>query len=200
MTSTNQTNQKRVAILIENHFEDLEFIIPETALKQAGAKITVLGSRMNEKYSGKRGKIMRHPDATVSEMRACDFDAIVIPVGEIRANHFAVKLVSEAMGQDKIIATIGNGLQVLIETKQLSGRKVTGFHTIRTDLENAGAIYLKDSLVVDGNLITARRSGDLPIFTTKLLKCLGLEIKGTTLAIANLHGGNWDKAGVALAG
>ena len=144
MTSTKQTNSKRVAILIENQFEDLQLTIPETALKQAGAEITVLGSRMNEKYSGKRGKIFRNPDATVSEMRASDFDAIVIPVGAIRTNPFAVKFVSAAIALDKIIATVGCGLQVLIETKQLSGKKVTGFHSIRTDIENAGAIYAKD--------------------------------------------------------
>lgn len=200
MTSTNKTNSKRVAILIENHFEDLELQITETALKSAGAKITVLGSRMNEKYCGKRGKVIRHPDATVSEMRASDFDAIVIIVGEIRANPFAVKLVSEAMNQEKIIATIGYGLQVLIDTKQLNGKKVTAFRSIRTDIENAGAMYSKDPLVVDGNLITARQPGDLPLFATKLLECLELKIKGMNLPKTSDRSFAWWELGQSWGG
>jgi len=195
MTSTKQTNSKRVAILIENQFEDLQLIIPETALKQAGAEITVLGSRMNEKYAGKRGKVFRNPDATVSEMRASDFDAIVIPVGAIRTNPFAVKFVSAAIALDKIIAAVGCGLQVLIETKQLSGKKVTGFHSIRTDLENAGAIYVKDPVVVDGYLITARKPADLPMFTTTLLDRLELTIKGMTLPETSDRTFAWWKLG-----
>lgn len=200
MKPTNQTSAKRVAILIENQFEDLELQIPETALKQAGAKVILLGSRMNEKYCGKRGKIIRYPDATASEMRASDFDAILILVGEIRANPFAVRLVSEAIDRNKIVATIGYGLQVLIDTKQLSGKKVTAFPSIRTDVENAGATYLKDSVVVDGNLITARRPGDLPIFTTTLLNHLELEIKGTTLPQISDRTFAWWKLGQSWGG
>jgi len=193
MKFTNQTNSKRIAILIENQFHDFQLQIPQTALKQAGAKVILLGSRMNERYSSKSGKITYYPDATPSEMRASDFDAIFIIVGEIRANPFAVSLVNEAIDLNKIISTVDYGIQILIDTKKLSGKKVTANPSIRIDLENAGAIYLKDSVVVDNNLITARGTGALPILTTTLLNHLELKIKGTTLPQINDRTFAWWK-------
>jgi protease I len=72
---------KRVAILIDQKFEDCEFQIPYNALKQAGARVAVLGSRMNEKYRGKQGQVSIKPDGTVTEARPEDFDAVIIPGG-----------------------------------------------------------------------------------------------------------------------
>ncbi len=194
MTSTNQASIPRVAILMENQFEDYLFQVPYQALNQAGAKTTIIGSRMNEEYQGKRGKVSCKPDETATEVRASDFDGFVIPVGNIRANPFAVSLIREAMAQDKAIAVVGYGIQLLIETEQLSGKRVTGLQLIRKDIENAGAEYIGGPVVVDGNLITARRPGDIPIFTNSLLKYLKLEIPEETPAThKNHHTFEWWK-------
>lgn len=179
MVSTSETPTKRVAILLENSFEDSEFQIPQTALKQAGAEVIILGSRMNDEYKGKRGKVTAKPNATATEVRAEDFDAIVIPGGvapdKIRTNPNAVSLVAEAMNQNKLIAAICHGPQVLIEANLLQGKRATGFRAIRQDLINAGADYLDEPIVIDGNLITARQPGDLAIFTAAILTRLQLD-------------------------
>lgn len=180
MPSTNQASSKQVGILMENQFEDYLFQIPYQALQKAGAKVKILGSRMNEEYHGKRGKVSCKPDDTATEVRASDFDAFVIPVGNIRANPFVVSLIAEAMAQEKAIAAVGYGIQILIETDQLPGKRVTGLESLRKDIENAGANYIGGPVVVDGNLITARRSSDVAIMANSLIKYLKLEIKEET--------------------
>ncbi|MEW6491339.1 MAG: DJ-1/PfpI/YhbO family deglycase/protease [Cyanobacteriota bacterium] len=184
MTITNQT-QKRVAILIDQKFEDSEFQIPYKALQQAGAQVVVLGSRMNEKYEGKQGQVSIKPDGTVTEARPEDFDAVVIPGGmapdTIRNNPNAVKFVQKAMELDKLVAAVCHGPQVLIEGDLLKGKNATGFVSIRKDMINAGANYLDEPLVVHSNLITSRQPGDLAIFTTAILTRLGLGIPNQVL-------------------
>lgn len=183
--ATNGFPTIRVGILIENQFEDSEFQVPYTALQQAGATTVVLGTRMNEEYRGKQGKVTIAPDATLAEVRAEDFDAIVIPGGvapdKIRVNPYALRLVADAIAQDKLVAAVCHGPQVLIDAELLQGKQITGFRAIRKDIQNAGATYVNDALVVDGNLITARQPGDLALFTTAILNRLGLTIEGTLL-------------------
>ncbi|MGJ3252722.1 MAG: DJ-1/PfpI/YhbO family deglycase/protease [Elainellaceae cyanobacterium] len=184
MANANGSRQKRVAILIENHFEDSEFSIPYNALQKAGANVTVLGSRMNEEYKGKRGQATIKPTATATEVRSEDFDAIVIPGGaapdRIRTNPNAVRLVIDAMAQNKLVAAVCHGPQVLIEADQLRNRQATGYRSIRVDMQNAGATYVDEPVVVDKNLITSRRPGDLSLFTVMVLSNLGVGIDGTT--------------------
>lgn len=173
-------NSKRVAILVDQKFEDSEFQIPYKALQQAGAIISILGSRMNEKYQGKEGQVSIKPDGTFTEARPTDFDAVVIPGGmapdTMRTNPNAVKFVQEATELGILVAAVCHGPQMLIEGDLLKGKKATGFVAIRKDMINAGADYQDESLVVDGNLITSRQPGDLAIFTTAILSRLGLNI------------------------
>jgi protease I len=182
-SSQNGSSQTRVAILVENGFEDSEFQVPYTALKRTAADVVVLGTRMNEEYRGKRGKVSIRPDATTTEVLSDDFDAIIIPGGHapdhIRINDQAVKMVMNAMAQGKLIAAVCHGPQVLIEADQLRNKQATGFRAIRKDIQNAGATYIDEPVVVDGNLITARRPGDLPMFTTMVLSYLGLQMEET---------------------
>jgi protease I len=174
------TNKKQVAILVEQKFEDSEFQIPYKALKQAGAEVTVLGSRMNEKYQGKQGHVSIKPDGTFTEARAEDFEAIVIPGGmapdTMRTNPNAVHFVQKAMQLNKLVAAVCHGPQMLIEADLLQGKNATGFTSIHKDMINAGANYLNEPLVEDGNLITSRQPGDLAIFATAILTRLGLQI------------------------
>ncbi|MEJ7711068.1 MAG: DJ-1/PfpI/YhbO family deglycase/protease [Pyrinomonadaceae bacterium] len=190
---------KKVAILIENNVEDSEFQVPFTALKAAGAEVTVLGSRMNEAYQGKEGKVSQKADATTTDARAEEFDAVVIPGGMapdvMRTNMKTVRFVQEAMNQGKLVAAVCHGPQLLIEGDLLRGKRATGFRAIRKDMQNAGAQYMDEPLVVDGNLITSRQPGDLPIFTAEIIKRLGLTIANTELPAANEMNAQWWKFG-----
>lgn len=200
----NYSHSKRIAILIDGGFEDSEFLVPRTALNRTDAVLTVLGSRMNEEYKGKRGKVSVQPDATTAEVRSEDFDAIYIPGGHapdrMRRNDQAVRLVMNAMAQEKMVASICHGPQMLIEADQLQGRRATGFRSIRKDIQNAGATYLNDPVVVDGNLITARRPGDLPLFTVTLLGMLGLVVTGEALPAPNELEDEWWQLGAQWGG
>ena len=200
MVSTERDNLKRVAILIENQFEDFLFQVPYQALQKAGAKVSIIGSRMNEEYHGKRGKVTYKPDDTATEIRADDFDGFVIPVGNIRANPFVVSAIASAMAQDKAIAVVGYGIQVLIETDSLKGKRVTGLESLRKDIENAGADYLGGPVIADGNLITARRPSDIAIMTNSLIKYLDLEIKEETPADHQVHTFDWWRIAEAWGG
>ncbi|HYN83998.1 MAG TPA: DJ-1/PfpI/YhbO family deglycase/protease [Pyrinomonadaceae bacterium] len=183
MTEKNQP--KRVAILIEQHVEDSEFQIPYAALQEAGAEVTVLGSRVNETYTGKQMKLNIKADATTTDARAEDFDAVVIPGGmapdKMRTNMKTVRFVQDAFNSGKLIAAICHGPQVLIEGDLLRGKRATGFRAIRKDMQNAGTQFENAPVVSDGNLLTSRRPGDLPLFTSAVISRLGLSVKGKTL-------------------
>jgi protease I len=200
MTHSSTTPKQRIAILLEDQFEDVMFQVLNTALHKVGAVVTVLGSRMNEAYKGRHDTVSVRPAATPTETRAEDFDAIVIPVGHIRANPNVIHLVSQMMRQGKLVAAIGYGPQILIDAEQLQGKHATGLRSIRKDLENAGAMYVNESVATDGNLVTARQSGDLPQFITATLHHLGLTIRGTTLPDINDRSYAWWKLGEAWGG
>ena len=189
----NKMTSIRIAILIENQFDDFLLQIPKAALEKAGAKVAILGSRMNEEYHGKHGKISCKPDDTATEVRADDFDGFIVPVGHIRANPFAVSLIAEAIDRDQVIAVAGYGIQVLIETDRLEGKRVTGLESLRKDIENAGADYIGGPVVADGNLITARRPSDIAIMANSLIKYLGLQIPAETPAEHQAHSFDWWK-------
>jgi protease I len=196
---TAKIEKTKVAILVEKNFEDSEFQIPYTALQEAGAEVTVLGSRINENYAGKQGKVSIKADATTTEMRAADFDAVIIPGGmapdTMRTNMKTVRFVEDAMQQGKLVAAVCHGPQVLIEGDLLKGKRATGFRAIRKDMQNAGAKFEDAPLVVDGNLITSRRPGDLPIFATAILKHLNLSIKDTVLPDEKNLDADWWQLG-----
>jgi len=193
-----ETATKKVAILIENHVEDSEFLIPYNALNEAGAEVTVLGSRMNEKYQGKQLKLSVEADSTTTDALAETFDAVIIPGGmapdKMRTNMKTVRFVQDAVERGKLVAAICHGPQVLIEGELLQGKRATGFRAIRKDMQNAGANYEDAPIVRDGNLFTSRRPGDLPIFTAAILRHLGLdaELKDVVLPDeANLAADWW---------
>ncbi|MBD2384988.1 DJ-1/PfpI/YhbO family deglycase/protease [Cylindrospermum sp. FACHB-282] len=200
----NSSGKKKVAILIEHGVEDVEFTVPYNGLKQAKIEIVVLGSRMNEKYKGKRGKLTMQPDGTTTEAIASEFDAVIIPGGiapdKMRRNLNTVRFVQEAMQQGKLVAAICHGAQVLIEGDLLKGKQATGFIAIRKDMINAGANYLDEPLVVDENLITSREPGDLAIFTTAILNRLGYGGKEVALPNEKDTSAEWWKLADAWGG
>lgn len=197
--ATKQSTTTKVAILVEKNFEDSEFQIPYNALKAAGAEVTVLGSRMNETYAGKEGKASIKPDGTTTESRAADFDAVVIPGGmapdTMRTNMKTVRFVQDAVEQGKLVAAVCHGPQLLIEGDLLRGKRATGFRAIRKDMQNAGADYVDEPLVTDGQLITSRRPSDVPIFTAAILNHLGLKLEDKEVPAESDRNADWLSLG-----
>ena len=113
----------------------------------------------------------------------------------MRTNAKTVKFVAAALEAGKWVAAVCHGPQVLIEADLLRGKQATGFKSIRKDMQNAGAEVLDQALVVDGNLLTSRRPGDLPVFTTAILTRLGLSLPDTTLPSETDRNAGWWKLG-----
>jgi protease I len=166
---------KKVIILVEQMFNDLEFWYPYYRLKEAGAQVTVVGSGSAEQYTGKSGtqiKVGLHAD----QVKADKFDAIVIPGGyapdHMRRYPQMVMLVKDLFETQKPVAAICHAGWMLASAKILEGRSVTSFFAIKDDLIHAGAQWVDEEVVVDGNLITSRKPDDLPAFMKAVISAL----------------------------
>ena len=171
---------KRIAILVEEGFEDSELIESYRAMRDAGAKVVVVGSGSKSSYRGKRGKSIITADAIADKVKAADFDAIIIPGGyapdKMRLHHSMVDLVRKAYDSGRIIAAICHGPQLLISADILRGRRVTSWPSITIDLKNAGAEWVDDAMVQDGNIITSRKPADLPRFNKAIIMALSTQL------------------------
>ncbi|MBN1376011.1 MAG: type 1 glutamine amidotransferase [Dehalococcoidia bacterium] len=171
---------KRVAILVEEGYEDSELVEPVRAMKDAGARIIFIGNDMNKTYKGKRGVTSIHPDTTADKIGIDEFDAIIIPGGhapeKMRLYQAMIDLVKKAFETGKIIAAVCHGPQLLISADILKGRRVTSWPSIAVDLENAGANWIDAPVIRDGSIITSRKPADLPKFNKAIVEAL-LEVK-----------------------
>lgn len=169
-------NGKRIAILAEEGFEDSELIEPMRAMKNAGAKVLILGTGSKETYTGKRESATVKVDATADKVRAEDLDAIIIPGGyapdKMRLHQSMVDLVRKAHDAGKLIAAICHGPQLLISAEIVRGRRVTSWPSVAVDLRNAGADWVDAPVAQDGNLITSRKPADLPRFNKAIIEAL----------------------------
>jgi protease I len=167
---------KRIAILAEEGFEDTELTEPLRAMKDAGARVVVVGSGSQKSYRGKRGKATVTVDTTAEKVDAQDFDAIIVPGGyapdKMRLHQSMVDLVKKAYDAGKIIAAVCHGPQLLISAGIVSGRRVTSWPSVAIDLKNAGSIWVDDPVVQDRNLITSRKPADLPRFNKAIIEAL----------------------------
>jgi len=168
--------RKRIAILAEDDFEDSELTEPLKAMKNADARVVIVGSGSKETYQGKRGRARVKVDITADQARAEDFDAIIIPGGyapdKMRLHQPMVDLVRKAHDLGKIIAAICHGPQLLISADVVRGRRVTSWPSVAIDLKNAGAEWVDEPVVQDGNLITSRKPADLPRFNKAITDAL----------------------------
>jgi protease I len=168
---------KRIAILAEQDFEDVELMEPLKAMKEAGAQIFIVGSGSQTSYQGKRGKATIKVDIDADKVRADDFDAIIIPGGyapdKMRLHQPMIDLVRKAHDLGRVIAAVCHGPQLLISAGIVSGRRLTSWPSVAIDLKNAGAIWVDEPLVKDGNIITSRRPSDLPVFNRAIIQALG---------------------------
>ncbi|MBI4283784.1 MAG: type 1 glutamine amidotransferase, partial [Chloroflexi bacterium] len=134
------------------------------------------GSGSRRSYQGKRGWDRVTVDTTVDRIKAAEFDAIVIPGGyapeRMRLCQPMIDLVREANAQGKIIAAVCHGPQMLISADIVRGRRMTSWPSVLIDLQNAGAIWVDEPVVRDGNIITARKPSDLPKFNKTIIKAL----------------------------
>jgi len=167
---------KRIAILSEEDFEDSELIEPLRSMKNAGARVVVVGTGSKESYQGKRGNATVSVDKTADKVKAEDFDAIIIPGGyapdKMRRDPAMVELVKKAYRLGKVIAAICHGPQLLISADIVRGHKLTSWPSIAVDLKNAGAEWVDAPVVQDGKLITSRKPADLPRFNKAIIDAL----------------------------
>ncbi len=166
---------KRIAVLAENLYQELEVWYPLLRLREAGAETFVVGSGSADTYTSKCGYPVQ-VDVAADQVRAADLDAIVIPGGYapdlMRRYPAMVNLVREAFEQGKVVAAICHAGWMLVSANVLRGKKATCFFAIKDDLVNAGAIYIDAEVVRDGNLITSRMPSDLPAFCRTIIEAL----------------------------
>ncbi|MEO8258720.1 MAG: type 1 glutamine amidotransferase domain-containing protein [Acidobacteriota bacterium] len=176
MTESAPLAGKRVAILVEDEFEDRELTGPLEALRAAGADVTIVGATRGGSYRGKRGDATVTSDLAAGDARMRDFDALVIPGGhapdKMRLRHAMVDLARDAMEAGKPVAAICHGPQLLISANALRGRTLTCWPSIAIDVKNAGGLYVDKPVVEDGNLITSRKPDDVPVFSDAIIRAL----------------------------
>lgn len=166
---------KRVAILAEDEYEDLELWYPYYRLKEAGHAVTIIGSGRSAVFKSKHGYEVK-VDLGANEADASNFDAVIIPGGyapdKLRRYPAINEFVKAMDAQSKVVAAICHAGSVLVSASILKGRKMTCFISIKDDVMNAGARYKDQPVVVDGNLITSRSPADLPDFMKAILLAL----------------------------
>ncbi len=176
MSESRVLSGKRVAMLVEDEFEDRELTGPLDALRAAGATVTLIGPTAGTEFKGKRGQAVVTSDLAAGSAQMTDFDALVIPGGhapdKMRMRHAMVDLARDAMESGKPVAAICHGPQLLISADALRGRTLTCWPSIAIDVKNAGGLYVDKPVVDDGNLITSRKPDDVPMFSDAIIRAL----------------------------
>ena len=166
----------KIAVLIDRLFEDKEYSQPAEQFRKAGHELTLLGPEAGIEIVGKRNQDSAGLDRKVDDADPKEFDALFIPGGyapdRLRVLDSAVSFVKEFVQADKPVFMICHGPQLLITADVLRDRTVTGWKSIRKDLENAGAEYRDEPVVRDGNLISSRMPDDIPAFVDACLRVL----------------------------
>lgn len=166
---------KRIAVLAEDGYEDLELWYPYYRLVEEGAEV-VLAGHEKRTYSSKHG----YPcdvDATVAELKSKEFDAVVIPGGvagpdRLRRHKEILDFVREMSEDEKVVAAICHAAWVAISAGIVKGRRMTSYASVKDDCINAGATWIDKECVVDGNFITSRFPDDLPAFCRAILSAI----------------------------
>jgi len=172
---------KKVAVLVHNYFEQAEFTGPIDALKGAGATVEVIGAGAEDgKVQGLNHVEMGNKfdcDKSLDEATYEDYDAIVLPGGAVNADHLRMEdkardWVKQVCQDGKPLAVICHAPWVLVSAGVAKGRKLTSFFTIQDDMKNAGADWVDEEYVIDGNLITSRNPDDIPAFNQAIISAL----------------------------
>lgn len=167
---------KRVAILTDNGFEESELTSPKKALEDAGAEVFILSNEKQVKgWNHGNWSITLDTDVLLQDAKPENYDALMIPGGVInpdkmRRDEKYIAFAKHFLENAKPLAAICHAPQLLIETKLLKNRTLTSFHSIKTDLKNAGANWRDEEVVVDNGLVTSRSPKDLEAFNRKMLE------------------------------
>jgi protease I len=166
---------KRIAVLAADLYQEMEIWYPLLRFREDGAETVAVGAESGKTYSSKKG----YPvvaDLAIADVHARDFDAVVIPGGwapdTLRQDERMLNFVRQMDKAGKVVAAICHAGWVLCSADVLRGRKVTCFKAIKDDMVHAGAEYVNEEVVVDGNLITSRMPTDLPAFCRAIVKAL----------------------------
>jgi protease I len=169
-----QLQGKRIAVLAENLYEDLELWYPVLRFREAGAEVTIVGNDIDT-YMSKHGYPVR-ADTRAEDVRVADFDAVIIPGGyapdHMRRHPAMVALVREAYEQEKVVAAICHAAWMLVSAGVVRDKRLTCFASVKDDVINAGGHYEDREVVRDGTLITSRMPDDLPAFCSTILEAL----------------------------
>ncbi len=167
-------NEKKVLILVERDFQDLEVFYPYYRLKEEGTDVKIAGAG-DKTYVGKFG-LPINTNGNIKDFKPEDFDCIIIPGGWapdfMRREPAFAKLIREMNNMGKVVASICHGGWMLCSADIVRGKTLTSYSSIKDDLVNAGAKFVDKSVVVDGNLITSRKPDDLPDFCREIIKKL----------------------------
>jgi len=165
----------RIAVLLTDMFQDVEYEKPADAFRKAGHELTLVGLRAGVPVTGEHGMTVRI-DRAVRDVRVSDFDALFIPGGyspdKLRIDDDAVRFAKEFVESGKPVFGICHAAQLLITAQVLKGRKATGWKSIIQDIKNAGAEYIEADVVVDRNLVTSRKPEDIPAFSKAAIEML----------------------------
>ncbi|MBI2014920.1 MAG: type 1 glutamine amidotransferase [Candidatus Rokubacteria bacterium] len=166
---------KRIAILAENMYQEMELWVPYYRLREEGAEVKVIGAGGARSYTSKHGYPVT-VDAQADQVKAVEFDAVIVPGGYapdmMRRHPAMVGLVREASQQGKVVAAICHAGWMLVSAGILKGKRATSFFSIKDDLAAAGADWVDEEVVVDGTLITSRRPDDPPAFCRAIVGAL----------------------------
>src|SRR5262245_57791190 len=176
MSTQASLDGKRIAMLVEDEFEDREVTGPLEALRAAGATVRLVGPAAGTEYKGKRGHATVKADVAAGSVKVGDFDALVIPgghaPGKMRMRHAMVDLARDAMESGKPVAAICHGPQVLIAADGLRGRTLTRAPSTAMAFQKAGRLYVAKPVVEAGTLITSTKPDDVPVFNEAIIKAL----------------------------
>jgi len=168
-------NGKHIAIMLDEQYQELEVWYPYFRFIEAGANVTLVAGVAGRTYSSKLGYPCTS-NMEAADVRAADFDAVVIPGGwapdYMRRDETMVRFVQDAAKAGVVLAAICHGGWMLCSTDVLKGKRATSFMAIRHDMVNAGAEWVDEEVVVDGNVITARKPDDLPAFCRAIIEAL----------------------------
>ena len=167
----------KVAICVDAEYEDTELDFPRECLTRGGHDVVIVGTQAGKRLKGRRGRSSVGVQRSSREVRANEFDAIVIPGGHspdrLRLDEAMVSFVRDAVVQDKLVAAACHGTQLLIEADVVRDRAVTSWRSIKRDLINAGAIFRDQQVVEDGKFITSGNPDGVEAFADAILRRLG---------------------------
>jgi protease I len=170
-----QLSGKKIAILVDNLYQEMEVWYPLYRLREAGAEVVTVGAKAGETYTSKLGYPVVS-DRSYDQVSAADFDGVVVPGGyapdHIRRHAKANRFVREMDQDGKLVAAICHAAWVLCSAGILTGRQATCFFAIKDDVIHAGANYVDAEVVVDRNLVTSRKPDDLPAFCRATISVL----------------------------